>query len=257
MSRLIAGLTVVAALCAPLSAQAAPSQAPAMAYASGRFMEAADLAGQSTRADDRALAARALLAQSILTADPHARAALVTSAEREARAALVADPNSVEARLQLAMAIGIKGRRASIGEALRHGYAGDGKRLIDEAVALSPREPWAWALLGGWHLEVVRRGGRVGARLYGASTQKGLAAFEQARRLAPNDPAIGLHYAAALLGVDAVKYAPQVRDVLAAAAAAPADDAFQSRMQDEARRLGAILATQGPLAAASTAQSRL
>ena len=245
------------ALCTLCAAHAGPVPTPsaAMAYASGQFMEAAETAGRSANAGDRALAARALLAECILTQSQ--RPDLVDAAATHARAALKADPDSVEARLQLAMAIGLKGRAASASEALRNGYASEGKRLIDEALARAPHEPWAWALLGGWNLEVVRRGGRLGARLYGASTAKGIAAFERARALAPDDPVIALHQAAALLGVDPVRFGDQARVALTAAAAAPADNVFERRMQDEARHLSALMATDGPVAAGRRAQSRL
>jgi len=235
---------------------AAPSAVPLAAYQAGRFIEAADAAARLPGPDDRALAARALIAECVVTA-PNCDIDLVDRAQDNALAALAADPTNVEARLQLAMAIGIKGRRAGLAEALRFNYAGQGKRLVDQAVTLAPDEPWAWALLGGWNLEIVRRGGRIGGRFYGASIAKGAAAFDRARALAPDDPAIGLHYAAALLGIDPIRYADRARAILAAASNAPAPDAFSRRMRDEARRVALVMADQGPAAAAAQAQSRL
>lgn len=237
-------------------APAVASAGPLAAYASGRFLEAADVAGRSSAPGDRALAARALLAASVLSEPAH-RGALLSEAEAQARAALAADPQSVDARLQLAMALGLKGRRASLGEALRRGYASEAKRLIDEAAARAPNDPWAWALLGGWNLEVVRRGGKFGARLYGASTAKGLAAFERARALAPHDAVISLHYAAALLGVDAERFGPRAGTLLATAIAAPAPDVFTARMRAEAEMTFAALNRDGPAAAAARIQGRI
>lgn len=250
----------VGAVSLPCPAQAAElrmaASGPRAAYASGRFLEAAEAAGRSPSAEDRTLAARALLAACVLT-DPEQRSGLVVAAETQARAALAADPSSVDARLQLAMALGLKGRRASLGEALRRGYASEAKRLIDEAAAAAPGEPWAWALLGGWHLEVVRRGGRIGARLYGASTAKGLAAFEHAHGLAPNDAVISLHYAAALLGVDPERYGPRARELLATAMASPAPDAFTAHMRREAGATYGALTREGPAVAAARIQGRI
>ncbi|MBU6372229.1 MAG: hypothetical protein KJS97_05820 [Alphaproteobacteria bacterium] len=248
------------AIAPPPIAHAAETQraasGPLAAYASGRFLEAAEAAARSPTAEDRALAARALLAACVLE-QPDRRSGLVAAAEAQARAALAADPDSVDARLQLAMALGLKGRRASLGEALRRGYASEAKRLIDEATLRDPSEPWGWALLGGWNLEVVRRGGRLGARIYGASTAKGLAAFERAHALAPQDPVISLHFAAALLGVDAQRYGPRAQALLATAIAAPAPDAFTARMRAEAETTYAALTRDGPAVAAARIQGRI
>jgi len=255
--RMLSGI-LAAAIClaGASSARAAPSAAPLAAYTSGRFLEAAETAGRSPLPEDRALAARALLAACVM-AGAGRRDDLLDEAAVQARAALKGDPRSVEARLQLAMALGIKGRRSSVAEALRHGYAQEGKRLIDEALALSPNEPWAWALLGGWNLEIVRRGGRLGARLYGASIARGVAAFTRAGELAPNDPGIALHFAAALLGVDPVGRSVEARGALARASGAPDADAFAGHLRAEARRVAAVFDAAGPRAAAADAQTRL
>ncbi len=178
-------------------------------------------------------------------------------AEAAARAALLRDPDSVDARLQLALALGVIGRLASDAEAVRAGYAREGRRLIDEAIARDPENPLAHALLGAWHLEVIRRGGRAGAVFYGARTDRGLAAFERAVGLAGADSAILLLYETSVLELDANKYAALARDLLGRAAHAPASDAFARDMRAEARRLGAVLSTQGARAAADMASDRL
>ncbi|MGE3303272.1 MAG: hypothetical protein AB7M12_09180 [Hyphomonadaceae bacterium] len=229
---------------------AAASPSAAAAYASGDFLRAADAGEAAGEPGGLSLAAQALLARCVTDPKDDAIPALLDRAEKNARTALAQQPASVDARLSLALALGIKGKRASVREALAQRYAERGRRLIDEALALDPKSAWAQALLGGWNLEVLRRGGAVGGRLMGARFKNGVAAFDRARALAPDNPAIALHYAVALLSLDPKKHADRAAALLAAAAASPANDAFEARMREEARRIGGALATRGAQAAA-------
>jgi hypothetical protein len=233
-----------------LFAGAAHAEAPAMdAYVQGDFLEAASLAEGA----DGALAAKALIAEAV-TADTGDVDALIGRAERNARAALAG--NSVEARLQLALALGLKGRRASLRDAIRGGYAREGRALLDAALARAPRNAWAQALDGAWHLEIVRRGGAIGARYYGASVAQGVAAYERARALAPDDAVIAYQYAIALLEVDGERYGGRAAALLSEAGRCGAGDAFEAALRTEARRIGAILAERGPEAAVAVATHR-
>jgi hypothetical protein len=218
------------------------------AYAEGDFLAAASAAERG----DRALAARALIAEAI-TAGGDVPALLVR-AERNARAGLAANPTDLEARLQLALAIGLQGRRAPIAEAMRKGYARESRALIDAALAQAPREAWGHALDGAWHLEIYRRGGAVGARMFGASVPEGVAALERARALAPDDAAIAYQYAVVLLDLDARRYQAKIAGLLAAAAACTAHDAFESAIRAKAEAVAATLAARGPVAARAAAQ---
>lgn len=219
------------------------------AYVEGDFLEAASLA--ETR--DGALAARALIAEAV-TGNAADIDALIARAERNARAALPTD--SVDARLQLALTLGLKGRRASVREALRGGYAREGRTLLDAALARAPYNAWAQALDGAWHLEIVRRGGPVGARFFGASVGEGVSAYERARRLAPDDAAIAYQYAIALLEVDSERYGPRAAALLADAGRCGAGDAFEEAVRREARRVSVVLAERGADAAIAAATRR-
>lgn len=225
----------------------------------GAFLEAASLGEAQGRADDLALAARALLAEAVTgdpTGDPADIAVLLARAEANARRALAADPSNTEARLQLAVAIGMKGRRAPIAEAVRHGYAGEGRVLVRAAIADAPREAWGHALEGGWNLEVVRRGGSVGAAYYGASVRAGRAAFERARALAPDDAIIAYQYAVALLELDPERYGDEATRLLAAASACRPGDAFEMRVKAKAASVATALSARGPDAAVRLATAR-
>lgn len=237
-----------------VSAASAGAGAPALtAFASGDFTAAAAAGEASGTSAGRTLAARALIAWCATDAAPAEIDDAIARAETNARAALALDPASVEARLQLALALGAKSRRMSTVAALRSGYAKEGRRLIDEALAAAPDEAWAHALSGAWHFEVIRRGGGVGARMFGASQTAGEAAFAQALTRAPDDPALRMQYAVALLGVDPERHAGAAGAQLARAVEAPAKDAFARRIRIEAARLKAVLEAQGPKAALAAA----
>lgn len=250
MRRLLFPLVTLA-----LSAPLASAQTAGEAYEQGAFLAAATLAEADGGADDLALAARALLAE-VVTGDPADMDALLVRAETNARRALTVDADNVEARLQLAVAIGMQGRRATIGEAMRKGYAHEGRTLVRAAVRDAPREAWAHALDGGWNLEVVRRGGLMGAAYFGASVAAGRAAFERARRLAPDDPLIAYQYAVALLELDAARYGADALELLEAARMCRAGDAFERRVQARAGLVAQTLRAQGAPAAIRKATGR-
>lgn len=224
------------------------------AYVDGAFLDAAALA--ETRTGERALAARALIAAAV-TGESNDIDGLIARAERNARAALAEGEDGVEARLQLALALGLKGRRAPLGEVLRHGYAREGRALLDAALARDPQSAWAHALDGAWHLEVVRRGGVAGARIYGASSARGIAAFERARALAPDDAVIAYQYAVALLELDGKRHGAKAAVLLDAARACRRGDAFEAAIGAEAHRIAGVLARHGADVAARSATGRL
>src|SRR5262249_20461434 len=140
------------------------------AYNAGQFAEAAKLGEAEATAEGLTTAAQALLAQRV--AMPKASAAgdaLVDKAIADAKAAIAKDPNAVEARVQASFGLGLKARRLSTMAALRAGYGDQSKKLINEALKISPNNGWAWAMRGGWHFEIVRRGGGATASMMGAS----------------------------------------------------------------------------------------
>jgi hypothetical protein len=244
---------ILGVLALAIAPAARASETARALYRDGDFLAAAAQAEADGGADDLALAARALLALCVTQPDRADVDALITRAIRLSERALSRDPASVPARLQLAAALGMRGRRASIREAMRAGYAPRGRRLIEEAIRAAPDEPWAQALLGGWHLEVLRRGGRWGALLYGARLNEGMAAFDRARALAPQDPAIAVQYGAALLALDARRYASRAASLFSAAGVCVARDALERYLMAAAERLNAIISQSGALAAQSAA----
>ena len=236
-------------------ARADPPSAAIRLYVAGNFMAAAATAEQQeTSSDSQAFAARALMAACLTSSDRTQTQALLDRAENAARMALQLDANSVEGRLQWALALGVRARHARIAEAVARNYAPRGRRLIEEALQRDPNNAWGHELLGAWHLEVLRRGGSAGAAAYGARLATGMAEFDRARALAPNEPIIALHYAVALLELNPDRYAARARELLDQAAAATPRDAFETHTLNEARRLAEILDRDGARAADAAAR---
>jgi hypothetical protein len=239
---------------ASASARADPPRAALNLFADGRYVAAAEIAQRQTRsAEALAFSARSLIAACVTHSGCEDLTSMLAQAERGARDALALDAGSVDARLQLAAISGIRGRRASLTQAFAGGYAPRGKRLIDEALRIAPDNAEAQALLGVWHLEVLRRGGALGAIIYGANLNLGLAAFDRARALAPDNPVIALHYAVALLLLDAPRYRARVTQMLIAIQTMRPRDALERHACELAGRVRQVLETGGPRAAAGMA----
>ncbi len=246
---LSAALFAFALLAEPAAAE--PPEAALDLYASGRYVAAAEIADRDLgSADSLAFAARSRLAACLTRGEGVDIDALLDRAEADARAALALQPNSVEARLRWALTLGVRGRRASLPEALARRYAPRGRHLIDEALAIAPDNAEANALLGAWHLEILRRGGRAGALVMGARLSDGIAAFDRARALAPHDPMIALQYAVALTELDAPRFSNQIAALLGVPMASPPRDAFEAHGREIATQLSSALHADGPRAAA-------
>ncbi len=240
---------VAIALCAT-PASADPPSAALRLYAAGDYLAAAASAEAQASPTALVFAARARMAACMTS--PHRREvdAWLAQAEHSAAEALSLDPTSVDARLQLAFTIGAGARRVSMPEAVARNYAPRGRRLIQEALARAPDHAEAHALLGAWHLEVLRRGGRAGAALYGARLETGIAEFERARDLAPTDALIAIEYAVALLQLDPDRFAPNAAALLGEAEdIIPSPDAFEAHARSQARHIAQVLAQEGPHAA--------
>lgn len=249
---LAAPLVAMALAAAPAGAE--PTGAALRLYAAGNYVAAAD----AVSGDDPSsltFVSQALMAACVTARDRSQISGWLDRAELSANQALAAEPQSVDARMQLALVYGVRGRRANMADAIAHNYAPRGKRLIQEALALAPTNARAHALMGAWHLEVLRRGGRAGAMAYGARLEDGLREFERARALAPDDPMISLQYAVALIQLSPDRYSALAGELLDAAAAGHPRDAFEVSAQQTGRRIARVLTVRGPQAAARTARS--
>ncbi|MBI3438558.1 MAG: hypothetical protein HY054_07925 [Proteobacteria bacterium] len=242
MRRTFLFLALLASLATAHVAAAEPPSAALRLYAAGEFVAAADLADTQPSASSRAFASRALVTACATAQSDTEIRALLARAEASAREALLLDSRSVDARLQLALVYGMQGRLTSLPQAFAGGYAARGRRLIDQALAIEPTNAHAHAMLGAWNLEVVRRGGRVGALIYNARRDVGLSEFERARQLAPGDTLIALHFAVALLALAPATYGARADRLIREVLAATPSDALGRLSQATAQRLQIALA---------------
>lgn len=174
-------------------------------FARGNYLLAANVAEADGSAPALAFAARARTADAIMR-DTMCEPCLV-DAEAAAASAIKRDPSLAEGYIQLAVAIGFRGRLLGAVEAQSEGLAEKGREAIDRALELDPLNLWGRASLGGWHLEVVRRAGPILAKaMYGASEAEGLKHFRSALARAPANPILHYHYALSILALDADRF---------------------------------------------------
>jgi len=236
----------VLALGLVLSAHDAAAQIPEKArdaYVAGRFTIAAMLAEADGSADALAFAARARIADAVARDRPGCFDCL-TRAETVARSAIARDAMLTEGWIQLAIAIGFRGRLVDAVEAQSEDLAEKGRAAIDRALELEPNNSWARASLGGWHLEIVHRAGSLLASvLYGASEEDGLENFRKAIAADPANVLLQFNFALALLALDRERFEEEAKTALVAGENDPRDDALTHLMRARAQTLGEALKT--------------
>jgi tetratricopeptide (TPR) repeat protein len=204
-------------------------------YRRGDLRAAASLARQAGGAEGLSLAAKATLVDAVWRASPETEPELLEQAAADAEAALKLDPNYVDAHLQLAIALGQLGDLQDPVSAHLMGYGHEGKLHLDRALELAPDDPWAHALLGIWHLQIVRRAGaELAEQLYGASEARGVALCHEALALAPDEPNLGFGCAVSMLEVDGETYRAAALALLESIKRRPPEDEAERLVRDEA-----------------------
>lgn len=173
-----------------------------LAFETGAYEHALILAGTYDTAEALVLQAEIMSSQIMLgLADrPHryARQARTLAAE-----ATSLDPDNVEAHIQHALAFGFEARTAGVITAWRKKLPEQCKQAIDKVHLLAPQDARTTALIGAWHLGIVRKAGeRRASSMYGASETAGIQAYEAALEMDPGDIIIGGNYVFALMSFD-------------------------------------------------------
>ncbi|MEL7482027.1 MAG: hypothetical protein AAGJ29_10745 [Pseudomonadota bacterium] len=226
-----------------LPATAAAQGADAMlAFSNGHFNEAANLAQAHGDADNYAFAARSLLAKAV-SGDVDPDPVVVGQAWKLAEEALAIDPRHVEGRLQLAISMSLTARPMTTRQALRSGYGEKARDLVLSIIEDEPTNAYAHGFLSVWHVEVIRRGGRLGATVMGASVRKGRRHYQAAIAANPTDAALHWQWARVLTALNADKYREEIDATLTAALALPTETALEGIMQSRARTIETAFAT--------------
>jgi hypothetical protein len=231
----------------PAAAQAATTEEIFALYARGDYEQAVKAGEAAKTAPGYAIAARAVLADAVLRDKPCLDC--LNRAETLARQAVAADPRHAFGQIWLAVSLGYQSRITGLVKARLRDAPGQSKAALDAALAADPKNPFAVSALGGWHIEIVRGGGATLARLlYGATEAEGVALFDRAVKVAPDNVAVHYQIALSLLGFDAEKYRARIVSELRAALAGEPATAYEKKMQDRADDL-LSLANRGPQSA--------
>lgn len=212
------------------------------AFHDGDFLQAVTLARRAGTAEAYAFAARAKLVHADFVSPQGQRLPLVMEAEQDARRAIALDPAFSEGHLQLAIALGFRGRLEGHMAAHFEGLADEARRHLDFVIDLEPENPWAHALLGGWHLEISEAGGLLGRTIYGANVASGIAEYARALELAPGDLVVTLQCALQLTALEREEHRARAVELLSAASLPEEPDALQVLTLARLRKLEAALA---------------
>lgn len=232
-----AALLVTLWLVAAATAAAQIPEAARTSFAEGKYIIAATLAEGDGSADALAFASRARIADAI-TREEGLCGECLAEAEATAEAAIKRDPGNAEAHVQLAIAIGFRGRLVGPLEAQAEGLVEKGRAAIDRALECDPNSIWARASLGGWHLEIVHRAGSIlAAVLYGANEEDGLADFRKALKADPDSLLLNYHFALSVLALDQERFKDEALAALAAGGRDAQTDALTAFMRARALTL--------------------
>lgn len=212
------------------------------AFDAGRFLEAAEQAAAVGTADGLMLAARAHRVYGGYLATGEEKQTHFRQAMQQAEEAVALAPNDPSAHVESSSAIGRYAQTIGIGKALAGGYGGRMRDALDRALELDPNNAVAHLALGSWHANVIdRTGALVGRMTFGATRKKAMEHLERALELAPNDQAVLLEAGTALLVIDAKKHRERALELLEAAVAAPASNAYETLRHGQAlERLEAV-----------------
>ena len=229
-------LVVVASCVLPLAAET--NERAFALFAGGQYSAAAEAADQAGGAENLALAARALNAKAYLADDRKEARRIADEALDYAKAALEENEALLEAHLQAAISLALRGANMSPVRAFFLNLPARARRYIDAALALDPESAWALSTSAAWRLEVARRGG---GSTYGADPELGYAEFQMARALDPENISIAYECALRLVASEQAEWRGYALACLDAARAVEPQTAFDRAVKERAGALAAAI----------------
>lgn len=160
------------------------------------------------------LAAESISAKVMLgfSEDPRGEA---IRARKLAAKALELDETSKDAHIQYALAYGFETQSSSPFRAWRKKLPQKTLAAIVDVMEKYPEDPRGDALLGAWHLGIVRKAGDSRAeKMFKANEADGIAFYESALSKAPNDIIILSNFTAVLLTIDAKRHQIKAKALL-------------------------------------------
>lgn len=211
-------------------------------YRQGAYQQAVALAKAENGADSLAFAARALLAEGIAAEPVDMGEARLDLAQSLAERAMALDHHHSEARLQQAIILSLRARRMSLRAAYKARLGQRARALGEAAVEETPDYTYAHGFLAVWHVEVIRRGGRIGATVLGASMDEARAHYQRAAALSPDDPALHWQWARALAAKNPSRHETEIKLALERAQASVPTDQLAEVLQARAQQFSEAMA---------------
>lgn len=230
---MLAGLILVSA--SPARAGAAED-----AFLRGAFEEARDLGVASGAAGDLVIAARSLNALAYFSTDRREARTLANDALSLAETAIDRAPDLVEAHLQAAISLSLRGANMVPVKALFLNLPSRARTAIDRALALDPENAFALSTSGAWRIEVARRGG---GGVFGANPEQGFQEFQRARAIDPGNLSVAYECALRLFADGRPEWHEPARAALDAALNATPASAYEERLKGRAQAMHAAVST--------------
>jgi hypothetical protein len=229
MKSLIIAMLLTAA--APACADAAAS------FHDGRWSAAIKEGEAEATPASLVLAGRAQMVIAAYETRDKARAlALVEAAEKSIDAALAKAPNSADAQIQKAIAIGYRAKLTK-----SPGLGKDARQRFETVRAAHPDLAIGWAAVAGWHGGAIATlGNFMAGMVLGAKPAEVDAGFAKAIKLDPTSPIHRLFYAQTLLDLDTAN-AAKAAATLQGIGQLPADDAYEALARSQGVQLAAAL----------------
>ncbi len=206
-------------------------------YDAGDFLTASQISGETETPEGYTLAAASLAAHARFNASPPNARLLLEHALEMAEMAVGQDGDNPDTLVQYARVMGWYAEIIETGRVASEGYGSRIKETLDTARRLDPANPTVELLLATWHMEIVTRGGFLGALAFGASRKMALHHYREAANLDPQSVNVLYEYGRGLLNLDKVHYLADATRLLKVALSLPAKTAFDRKTQERARLL--------------------
>lgn len=203
---------------------------------SGQYDTAISMGETMGTAEGFSLAAETLSAKVMLGYTENAKDS-AKRARKLAKKALELDSSSQEAHVQYALAYGFETQSSSPFRAWRKNLPKKTLNAITDVREKFPEDPRGDALLGAWHLGIVRKAGEKRAEnMFDANEISGIDHYEAALARTPEDIIILSNFAAVLLSIDADRHHDKTILLLNRIFEAPANNAIEEDVKSRMMR---------------------
>lgn len=240
-------ILVLSVLLVTVPAYATSYEEAQVLYASGDYDAAADMGEALKTPQGYTLATKALLGKTNLLPRKERSLDDIARANALAEAAFEMDPDNIDAHLQYATSLGIRGRLISKFRAKLERLPERAEEHLAIARKLQPDHAWANAFYAAWHLEVTRNGGATLAKaMYGATREQGIEIYDRALTLQPMSPVLPYEYAQFLLAADYFTYKDKAAELLEMSRSLPAKNHQERAVHGRVEALQAGLEADDP-----------